>query len=228
METVVRTQHSPFLVAHRAGNDLDLLRQAEHAGVRLVEADVHLVRGRLEVRHLKTLGPVPILWDRWRLAAPWAPRLHLDRLLGAAAPGTELMLDLKGRNPRLPMLVAAALDEHGGGRGVTVCSQSWSLLAPFAGRADVRRIWSVGNRRQLARLDRLPAHQRLDGVSIHRRLLDAATVERLKARADSVITWPISEADDARALAAWGVDGVTTECFVDLGPALRPDHAVAA
>jgi hypothetical protein len=68
--------------------------------VPFVEADLHLYAGRLEIRHLKTLGPLPILWDRWSLAPPWAPRLLLDRLLGAMAPGTHLMLDLKGRGAR--------------------------------------------------------------------------------------------------------------------------------
>ena len=38
-------------VAHRAGNDLDRLVVALDGGADLVEADVHLRRGRLEVRH---------------------------------------------------------------------------------------------------------------------------------------------------------------------------------
>ena len=90
---------APFVVAHRAGNDLGILRRAEALAPRLVEADLHLRRGRVEVRHLKTLGPLPLLWDRWRLAPGWRPRLELPALLEAAAPGTELMLDLKGHDP---------------------------------------------------------------------------------------------------------------------------------
>ena len=57
-----------ILVAHRAGNDLKRLHEAEALGIAHIEADVRLWRGRLEVRHLKTLGPIPVLWDRWRLA----------------------------------------------------------------------------------------------------------------------------------------------------------------
>jgi hypothetical protein len=71
----------PFLVAHRAGNDLARLRHAEDLGIPLIEADVHLFAGRLEVRHLQTVGPLPIFWDRWALAPPWAPRLLLAELL---------------------------------------------------------------------------------------------------------------------------------------------------
>ena len=81
-----RRQGSPFFVAHRAGNDLAQLRAAEEIGLDLVEADIRLFRGRLEVRHLKTLGPIPVLWDRWRLANPFAPRLQLDELLAAIGP----------------------------------------------------------------------------------------------------------------------------------------------
>src|SRR5690348_2407672 len=104
-----------FVIAHRAGNDLARLRQAQRLGIAVVEADLHLYAGRIEVRHLKTLGPVPVLWDRWTLAPPWAPRLRLERLLAAVGAHTELMLDLKGRDRRLPALVAAALGEHAPG-----------------------------------------------------------------------------------------------------------------
>ena len=90
-------------MAHRAGNDLARLREAERLGA-VVEADVRLWRGRLEVRHLKTIGPVPILWDRWELASPFAPRLELHALLAAARPGTQLMLD--GSQPVPPSAAA--------------------------------------------------------------------------------------------------------------------------
>jgi hypothetical protein len=75
-----------FIVAHRAGNDIGRLRAAEALRLPLVEADVHLFAGRLEVRHRKTVGPIPILWDRWELAPPWAPRMLLADLLSQAAP----------------------------------------------------------------------------------------------------------------------------------------------
>jgi hypothetical protein len=84
-----------FVVAHRAGNDLQQLRDAAHLGARLIEADVRLFRGRLEVRHLKSVGPLPIFWDCWHLANPFARRMQLHELLAAVEPlGAELMLDL--------------------------------------------------------------------------------------------------------------------------------------
>ena len=46
-ERVPRLLADTLLLAHRAGNDLERLRLAESAGADVVEADVHLHRGRL-------------------------------------------------------------------------------------------------------------------------------------------------------------------------------------
>jgi glycerophosphoryl diester phosphodiesterase len=221
----------PFLVAHRAGNDLSMLRRAEtQAAVRLVEADVHLFRGRMEVRHLKTVGPVNVLWDRWELADPRPARLLIDRLLAVAAPDTELMLDLKGRDPRLPRRLIAALAEAGERRRLTACSRNWALLEPLASLPGVRVVHSVGSARQLAALRRRLAGRRLAGVSIHRKLLDAAVVADLRTRADVILTWPVADPAEARLLGDWGVDGVITERFEALAAELaagRPREAAA-
>ena len=210
---------TPFVVAHRAGNDLGILRRAEALAPRLVEADLHLRRGRVEVRHLKTLGPLPLLWDRWRLAPGWTPRLQLEALLAAAAPSTELMLDLKGCDIHLSRRVADAL-ARARPSCVTVCARNWALLEPLRDVPGVRLVHSVGSRRQLRALRRRFAGRRLEGISIHRDLLDATTVADLRTRADMVITWPVASPDEARALAAWGVSGVITERFDALVPAL--------
>jgi len=208
----------PFVVAHRAGNDLELLRRAERVRPRLIEADVHLYAGRLEVRHLKTLGPLPVLWDRWYLASPRTPQLERAELLAGAGDDTLLMLDLKGRNPRLSRRVAAEIARHRPGGEVAVCSRSWRLLEPFRDDPGVRVVHSVGSRRQLRALRRRFAGRRLAGISIHRRLLDAATVADLRARAEMIISWPVASVDEARRLGRWGVDGVITERFEALAP----------
>ena len=215
----------PFLVAHRAGNDLSMLRRAEaQPAVRLVEADVHLFRGRMEVRHLKTVGPVNILWDRWELADPRTARLLIERLLADAAPDTELMLDLKGRDPRLPRRLIAALAEAGERGRLTVCSRNWAFLEPLASLPGVRVVHSVGSARQLAALRRRFAGRQLAGVSIHRKLLDAAVVADLRTRTDLILTWPVSDPAEARLLGEWGVDGVITERFEALAAELATDH----
>jgi glycerophosphoryl diester phosphodiesterase len=210
----------PFVVAHRAGNDLELLRRAADVRPHLIEADVHLFAGRLEVRHLKTLGPVPILWDRWYLASPRTARLELAQLLVEAGADTPLMLDLKGRNRVVSRRVAAELARHRPAGDVAVCSRSWRLLEPFLDAPGIRVVHSVGSRRQLRALRRSFAGRRLAAISIHRRLLDAATVAELRARAEMIICWPVATIDEAQVLGRWGVDGVITEHFEALSPVL--------
>jgi hypothetical protein len=200
----------PFLVAHRAGNRILDLRAAERLHPALVEADVRLYRGRLEVRHLKTLGPLPILWDRWRLVAPWRPRLQLRELLEATSPETELVLDLKGRDERLAGRVLAELEPHLGRRRFTICARRWSLLDAFAGH-PVRRVRSVGNARQLRRLLSGFAGDRLDGISIHERLLDAESMSSLREVAEVVMTWPVNKPERALELVSLGVHGLITD-----------------
>jgi glycerophosphoryl diester phosphodiesterase len=51
----------------------------------------------------------------------------------------------------------------------------------------------------------------LHGVSIHRKLLDAATVWDLRRRAELVLTWPVQTREQVRELVGWGVQGLITE-----------------
>jgi glycerophosphoryl diester phosphodiesterase len=213
----------PFVVAHRAGNDLVRLRGAEELGVDLVEADVRLWWRRLEVRHLKTVGPLPILWDRWQLANPLAPRLQLRDLFAHIRPETGLMLDLKGVESRLAELVLAELPP---GRPVTISARNPRLLQPFAGLEHVRRIRSVGSRRGLRALLRRDLAG-LDGVAVDERLLDAELVAELHRRTGCVLSWPVNDTGRAAELVALGVEGLISdrpEALMRL-PALRPGRA---
>ena len=215
------------MVAHRAGNDLGSLRRAESAQVAVVEADLCLFAGRIEVRHPKTLGPIPLLWDKWTVASPQTPRLLLDQLLEAAAPSTTLMLDLKGSDRRLATGLVAALREHP--RQLTVCcSGSWALLEPMRDLDNVRVVHSVGNQRQLRSLRKRLAAEPVYGVSIHDKLLSRERVAELRRRADLVMTWPVNSVADVRRLASWGIDGLITDHYEVLAPLLRRTEAKEA
>ena len=205
-------------MAHRAGNRLADLRAAEELGVSVIEADLRLHRGAVEVRHLKTVGPLPILWDRWELAAPWRPRLKLHELLAATAPATELLLDLKGSRSELAERVRDAVGPYLGERRFTVCARRWALLEPFAD-VPVRRVHSVGSARQLQRLRRRFSGRRLDGVSIHEQLLDRESVASLRALADVIMTWPVNRPERARELLRLGIDGLITDDVAGLAKA---------
>jgi glycerophosphoryl diester phosphodiesterase len=204
----VPTAQEPLTVAHRAGNDLERMATAARAGVDLVEADVHLSAGRVEVRHTKTMGPIPLLWDRWSLHSARAPRLLLGELLDAVSPEAEVLFDLKGHDVRLAGELAAALRRRPG-IGYAVCSQSFALLAPFEDEPAARVLHSAGRRVGLARL--LARLSRLEGVSVHSRLLTPRLVERLLDAVPVVTTWPVNTPEALGRVAGLGVTGVTSD-----------------
>jgi glycerophosphoryl diester phosphodiesterase len=200
----------PLAIAHRAGNSLAALRAAEATGAPVVEADVWLYRGRLEVRHSKTLGPLPFRWDRW-LVERATPPLRLAELLAAARPATGFMLDLKGRDLRTAAAVSDAIAPYVGSRTLIVCGQNWDLLRPFAGQPGVTVAHSIGREHQLDRVWPLLEAVENDAVSIDVRLLDAALVGRLRRVVGFVASWPINTARLLEQARAWALDAVITD-----------------
>jgi glycerophosphoryl diester phosphodiesterase len=212
-EVVVNVEH-PVVIAHRAGNALKRLDEARQAGVDLVEADVHLFHGRLEVRHAKTVGPIPLLWDRWELHAPWSERLLLDVMLDAAAGAPPVLLDLKGRHRRLPDMVVASLAQRGLARAlgrVSVCARWWPYLDALADIGGIDTIYSAGTVRQVEDLRRHLEGRRVHGVSVHTKALDARRVAALRDVADLVATWPVNDPGTAERMLRLGVNGLITD-----------------
>jgi len=198
-------------VAHRAANSRTGLRAARNAGVDLIEADIHVFRGGLEVRHLKTLGP-RLLWDRWYLVRRRGLVLPVLREL-LAEPGNapRLMLDLKGVHPGLAPALAKILREAAPGQPVTVCTQHWWMLDAFAADPHLRLVLSAGSRRGLRRLRRRLSRRPAYGVAVGRGLLTPAIVDELHRAVQVVLTWPVDTPDalaDARRL---GVSGVISK-----------------
>jgi hypothetical protein len=190
-------------VAHRAGNDLRLLPAAIHAGADVIEADVHLRRRRLEIRHGRSLGPVPWLWEPFYLVRDL--RLQLADLRAATPPGSTLMLDLKGSSPQLGEQVRQAM---AGAEPYLVCSRLWPALEAFASEPDVKVVHSARTRGELRRLTaRLRTHHTW-GVSLHRELLTAAGVADLRKQAEIVMTWPIDTLEAYDFVVRLGVNAV--------------------
>jgi glycerophosphoryl diester phosphodiesterase len=202
-------------VAHRAGNSMARLHTAVALGADVIEADVHGHRGRLEVRHLKTMGPLPWLWDRWELQPASAPRTGLHDLLIAAQGGATFMLDLKGRRVAVGHRVARSLHEYAPQRPILVCSRYWPALRPFDRLPWVRIVLSTRNRSELALLTRrLRSGPDVHGVSVHRSLLTPAVASALHERVELVMTWPVNDdaaLSEVSALAATGIVGVITD-----------------
>ena len=201
-------------IAHRAGNSLTSLHTANELGADVIECDVHEFRGRLEVRHLKTAGPLPFLWDRWELASASRPRLGLAELLEADRRAATLMLDLKGRRPGLGLLVARHLQAAGLHRPILVCGRSWRHVLDVAQSTPcVRPVLSARNRWELAALvsHLASADGGPHGVSVHRSLLDRGLVARLAEAVSVVMTWPVNDFAALDAVTRMGVSGVISD-----------------
>ena len=203
---------SALSIAHRAGNSLAGLHAANTLGVDVIECDVHEFRGRLEVRHLKTAGPLPFLWDRWELASAYAPRLGLHELLEADSHGTTFMLDIKGRRASAARSVAKFLHERGHHRPVLVCGRWWPSVETVAALPFVQAVLSARNRNELARLRRrLEEDPAVHGVSVHKSLLNADVVAELHRNVDVVMTWPINDLGTLDEMLAISVSGIISD-----------------
>jgi glycerophosphoryl diester phosphodiesterase len=202
-------------IAHRAGNSLAGLHTANVLGADVIEADVHQHRGRLEVRHLKTAGPLPFLWDKWELVSASKPRLGLEELLEADRHGTTFMLDMKGRRVSSARSAARLLHERGHHLPVVVCSRYWPAVDTMAAQLPfVRSVLSARTRPELSRLlTRLassPAGSTY-GVSVHCSLLDEPVVARLRSQVEVVMTWPVNDFYRLDAMLACGVNGIISD-----------------
>lgn len=203
-------------IAHRAGNSLQALHDANELGVDVIEADVFEHRGRLEVRHLKTAGPLPFLWDKWELVPASRPRLGLAELLEADRHGTTFMLDLKSRRTSAARMIAEFLHDNGHHQPVLVCGRYWPAVDTLAALPYVRPVPSARNRVELALLrQRLEAgfgpHGPAYGVSVHRSLLDRDTVAALHRQVQLVMTWPVNDLASLDAMLGIGVTGVISD-----------------
>lgn len=199
-------------MAHRAGNSLARVEEALTSGVDYLEADVWYYRSRLEVRHEKTAGPLPILWDRWYLKAGWGQRLSLDAVLIAMGGRGGLFADLKGSEPELALSVAQAVDQAGAGERVAF-SGGWDHLDRLkALLPKAPCFYTVGSLRRLDALRPRLARGDVTAVAIDSRFLTAEIVVELRdSGVDTVLTWAVETADEARRLLKWGVGGITSD-----------------
>ncbi|MBA3275374.1 MAG: glycerophosphodiester phosphodiesterase, partial [Chloroflexia bacterium] len=207
----VLPDHRPLAIAHRAGNNLDAARAAIAAGVDMLEADVWPRLGRLEIRHVKSIGPLPIYWERWYIDSIGGRHVRLDELIEGLPPDVRLFLDLKGLHPWLGRRVVNAIREIQKDLEIVVCGRNWRHLDPVARLPNVHIFYSIGDEKQLANVwDRL-GRQTNPAVSIHHRLLTEETVARFKNLGTTIIAWTVNDPAIARALFQLGVDGFTSD-----------------
>jgi glycerophosphoryl diester phosphodiesterase len=201
-----------FTVAHRAGNSPVALREALDAGVDLVEADVHLYRGGLEVRHSYALGRT-LLWERGQRPVRrrnLVPSQLVD-VLTAAGDDPRLMLDLKGPLIRVAPRVAAMLRELVPDRQLTVCTKQWRMLDAFTRDPHMRLVHSASNRLQLNRLRARVGRSPGFGVSVRLQLLTPEIVAELRRAVDVVMAWPVDIELDLERARQVGANGIISK-----------------
>lgn len=201
-------------IAHRAGNDLAVLHQAAVLGAHVIEADVHLHRGRLEVRHQKSMGRLPWLWDKWQVYPADLERMLLDELMDALPAGQTVMLDLKGMGKVGPSTLAH-LHERSVEHPLWVCARWWPSSLAFTDVPWAKVLLSARGRTEIARLRR---HLRTSsppyGVSVHLSMLRPDLVDELQSYGTKVLSWPVDDEASLTRAQALGIDGAITK---DLG-----------
>lgn len=201
----------PLRIAHRGGNSLERLLEAERAGADLVEVDVWLHRGRLDVRHAGSIGILPVLRDRWVLRPGRPGRMQLANVLAAARPATRLMLDLKGEHLDLSRDAIATMAEQRPGEPYIVSARHWDLLAPFRALPHVLPVYSCGSADSLAEALDLARGEGLPAVGAHHRLLDATRAAELREQVPEILAWAVESRQRARDLVGWGVTGIISD-----------------
>lgn len=201
-----------LLIAHRAGNDLQLLSEAFSAGVDYAEADVWLYRRQLEVRHTKTLGLIPLLWDRWSLRPGWTKRLVLSEVVRAANGRGRLYLDLKGQEKALPATLTLELNLFGLS-DVAFSSPFWwylDELKPEFPKATL--FYTVSSVERLEEFRPRLAKREVSAVAIKRSIVSKDVIGELRdAGVEDITTWGVDTRADAQEAFASGLNGVNSK-----------------
>ena len=156
-------------------------------------------------------GSLPLLREGWKLrpGRPW--RLQLADVLNAAEPGTRVMLDLKGDDPRLPGSAIEVMALRRPGEPYIVSSRHWELLTPFLALPHVLAVYSCGSADDLTRALDLARGGGLPAVGAHRRNLDPKRVADLREHVPEFFAWAVERGQHARELVEWGVTGIISD-----------------
>lgn len=136
----------------------------------------------------------------------------LTELLDTAAGRVRVFLDMKSGGEESARLIRRAIDDAHVAPRLVASAQQWRFLRALRDIVpEVETFYSIDVQ---AKLDLfLSVHDRdrqPRGVSCRHTLLSAEVVQRLHERGLWVVAWTVDEVERAQALAAWGVDAVTT------------------
>lgn len=201
--------HRPLAIAHRGGNSLPAARTAIRLRADMLETDIWLSRGRLEVRHKHRLGP--ILWERWSLGRGWGPQLELRQLLRETPDDALLFLDLKGRELDLGTAILRELRQTAPDRLVAACGRNYTQLDALRDEPNVVLFYSVGEEKEWAEAwPRLEA-MRYPALSLRFSLATPQVLDRLHGMGATVVCWGVETFAQLALLDDKGLDGATTD-----------------
>lgn len=207
----------PFASAHRAGNSRQGALTAIEAGADLLETDIWLHKGQLELRHKQTLGPLPILWEKWSIAPGWKPRYTLRQLLEDVPPEVLPFLDFKGTEMELGPAVLAELQRSAPERIVAICGRNYPQLQTIADEPNILCFYSVGTEEEWPAAKELIAASDYPAASLDASLATPERMAWITSLGGIVVCWNVESEAQMQALRALGVDGFTTDSHNLLG-----------
>jgi glycerophosphoryl diester phosphodiesterase len=193
-------------------NTLPSFSAALEEGADGIELDVHATAdGVVVVHHDPVLGGLEISRTTWPAlrATELAPGVHIPTLrevCSLVAGGVELFVEIKGA--AIETQVIDALRDYAG--LAAIHSFDHALIGRLAHRGVRHRLGLLYDERPV-RLT--AAMQELGALDVwpDRRLVTQLLIDEVHAAGGRVIPWTVNDANEARRLASWRVDGVCTD-----------------
>ena len=194
------------IVAHRAGNVVaDAAQAAAAPVVDMIEIDVHVLRGQVELRHAKVLHPTRRLWEKWYFLPRGTVGVPIQDVLAVLDPQTPLMVDLKCFTKRSARLIRQAIpDTH----PIVASTRNWWILSEFADRPRTRRLRSCGTRWQIWWARNRMRFGPDEGVCIEETNLTPELLATLRERAPLMFSWGTTETARCAELEQAGLTGI--------------------
>ena len=193
-----------LVIAHNAGDATTTITYAVKHHARTVEIDSVDANGQLRARHdPRPRSPKDIVSRSQTVSRAWAL---------ARAPG--ILLDLKTSGLGTADLVNGLIAAHPTTHVLVSTSDAQTLDRVEPHSASVLRLLSVGAVAELDSVLERPAASStalIQGVSIADGVLNATTVRELQQHHLWIQSWTVDTMARANQLAAWGVNGITTD-----------------
>jgi glycerophosphoryl diester phosphodiesterase len=221
-------------IAHAFGNNRKLVKRALAADIDMIEADIWHRGGQVYVHHERRLNPLPILVDKrmpghrpglFAIALPGnyyvrpdVNALTLGELIRMVQGTKKLLLDVKGQAKGAKEFAKAIVNiirEQRAQSMVEVCGQVYPVLRRLQDLApDLIVRYSVKRQPQWENVSDLVERGEVRRICIQHRFIDKEKARFLKERDVDLYCWTVDELEEARRLAAQGIDGIISN---DLG-----------